>query len=152
MDKTFDEHVLLRRALRIFEEVMGFTSDTKLRLEVANRLHAAVLAEGGTREPVAWRIYWHPAWPEEPYWLCTDDADDLRRAKDAGWTCQPLYAAPIAPPPAGPVSPLLPGLERAIHVVELTAWQHDVPPFDQHLIVDAIRAEISRLKGEGRGS
>ena len=49
-------------------------------------------------------------------------------------------------------SPLLPGLERAIHVVELTAWEHDVPPFDQHLIVDAIHAEISRLKGEGSES
>ena len=54
MDKTFDEHVLLRRALRIFEEVMGFTSDTKLRLEVANRLRAAAIRQlrVGQAEPV----------------------------------------------------------------------------------------------------
>ena len=54
------------------------------------------------------------------------------------------FAAMLTAAAPAPASPLLPGLERAAEIAQ-RAWPVGTA-------AEAIRAEISRLKGEGRGS
>lgn len=87
----------------------GYDTQTKKLAATAIReLRAAVLAEGGAREPVAWMFRWKD--DGQLYGIREDAAMDSYEEREM--TITPLYAATIAPPPA--VSPA-PDEDRGAH-------------------------------------
>jgi hypothetical protein len=58
----------------------------------ADRLEA--IAE---QEPVAWRILWpYDNLPSESCWIITEDADDIKTARESGMEMIPRYANPVS--------------------------------------------------------